>query len=328
MEETAVIGAGAWGTTLALLLAGQGRPVRLWEKFPAVAEQIAAAGENERFLPGFPLPGNIRVTSRTADLAGCTLFILVPPSFAFRDVVRAMTAARIGGPFLIATKGLEQETGRRPSEVLAAEAGPAPAAVLSGPTLAREIARGLPAGAVCAGSDPALTERFQALFTGTCLRVYTSSDPVGVEIGGALKNPLAIAAGIAAGLALGENALATLVCRGLAEMTRLGRALGGRADTFAGLSGLGDLVTTCSSRLSRNHRFGRAIGRGQDPQTLLEQATAVIEGYHSTRPALALAARHGVDLPIIGEVARVLFQGKEPRAAVRDLLNRPASGEC
>lgn len=327
MEKTAVIGAGAWGTTLALQLLKPGSRVILWEKFPAYAREMESARENPRFLPGHRLPAGITVTSRLGDAGGARFLVLAVPSFAFRETARALAAAGIRGPFLVATKGLEKKSASRLSQVLEEEIPGVSWSVLSGPNIATEIAGGMPAGTVCAGHDQPLNRLFQEILAGPALRVYTSRDPVGTEIGGALKNPLAIASGIAEGLGLGVNARATLLCRGLAEMARLVKAVGGQPETVSGLSGLGDLVTTCFSPLSRNHRFGVAVGRGERPRDLVAGSASVIEGYHAARPAVQLAARAGVEMPVAREVCRVLFHGRAPRKAVAELMSRPPAGE-
>ena len=323
MEIIAVIGAGAWGTTLALLLSRNGRQVILYEKFPEYGKVLAEKRENPKFLPGLTLPDEIRITASLEETKEAGLFILAPPSFAFRETVLNLAKTKVVGPFLIATKGLEEKTGFRMSEVLCFGMGRVNYAVLSGPNIARELAAGLPAGAVCAGENERFNALCQDVLNSEKFRIYTSLDPVGVELGGALKNPLAIAAGMAEGLGLGENTRAALLCRGLAEMARLGKALGGQERTFFGLSGLGDLITTANSPVSRNHRFGLAIARGEDPKSLIKKQESVVEGYYTVRPALMLAKEAGVEIPIIAKVAEVLFDGKPPAEAVKELMTRP-----
>ena len=327
MEKIAVIGAGAWGTTLALLLNRKRKAVILYEKFPDYGQVLAEKRENVKFLTGFSIPEEIKLTVSLEEAGKADGFILVPPSFAFRETVENAAGAGIKGPFLIATKGLEEGTCLRMSEVLLAVLGKVNFAVLSGPTIAREVASGLPAGAVCAGRNEELNGLWQNALSSESFRIYTGTDPVGVELAGALKNPLAIGAGIAEGLGLGENTRAALLCRGLAEMTRLGKATGGEGRTFFGLSGLGDLITTATSPYSRNHRFGLAIGKGGDPKKIVSDSESVIEGYYTVRPAMALAEKHSVEMPITGEVALVLFEGKNPAAAVQSLMARPLKTE-
>ncbi len=327
METTAVIGAGAWGTTLALLLAKKGGRVILYEKFPDYGKVLSEKRENPKFLPGVNLPDEIKITVSLEDVKKAGLFILVPPSFAFRETVSNLSKIKVKGPFLIATKGLEEKTGFRMSEVLCSEMDRIDYAVLSGPTIARELAAGLPAGAVCGGKNEDLNSLCRDILHSENFRIYTSTDPAGVELGGALKNPMAIAAGIVEGLGLGENAKAALLCRGLAEMARLGKALGGRERTFFGLSGLGDLITTADSPASRNHRFGLAIGRGEDPKAIISGQESVVEGYYTVRPSLLLAEKSGIDMPISAQIAEVLFNGKNPGEAVRELMTRPLKNE-
>jgi len=288
---------------------------------------LAEKRENPKFLPGILLPDEIKVTASLEDVKEAGLFILAPPSFAFRETMSNLSKIKAKGPFLIATKGLEEKTGFRMSEVLRSEMGRVDYAVLSGPTIARELAAGLPAGAVCAGENENFNALCQNILNSEKFRIYTSLDPTGVELGGALKNPLAIAAGIVEGLGLGENTKAALLCRGLAEMARLGKALGGRERTIFGLSGLGDLITTASSPASRNHRFGLAIGRGEDPKTIIAGQESVVEGYYTVRPALMLAKKTGVEMPISAQIAEVLFNGKNPGKAVRELMTRPLKDE-
>ncbi len=327
MEKIAVIGAGAWGTTLALLLHKKGKMVILYEKFPEYGRVLEKKRENPKFLPGVIIPKEIKITTNLEDVAWADGFILAPPSFAFRETVKNLSALQKKGRFLIVTKGLEEKTCFRMSQVLLAFTSEADFTVLSGPTIAREVASGLPAAAVCAGKKEESTAAWQKILSSETFRVYTSTDPVGTELGGALKNPLAIAAGISEGLGLGENTKATILCRGLAEMTRLGKALGGEERTFFGLSGLGDLITTATSPYSRNHRFGVAIGKGADPKELIDKQESVVEGYYTVRPALSLAEKYGVEMPITREVALVLFEGKDPTTAVRSLMTRPLKKE-
>ncbi|MCX5642864.1 MAG: NAD(P)-dependent glycerol-3-phosphate dehydrogenase [Candidatus Omnitrophica bacterium] len=324
---TAVIGAGAWGTTLALLLARKGRQVILYEKFPDYGKVLMQKRENPKFLPGIKLPDEIKITVSLEDVKEAGLFILAPPSFAFRETASNLFKIKTDGFFLIATKGLEEGTGLRMSEVLRSEMGRINFAVLSGPTIARELAAGLPASAICAGENENLNALCQDILNSEKFRIYTSPDPIGCELGGALKNPLAIAAGIVEGLGLGENTKAALLCRGLAEIARLGKALGGKEKTIFGLSGLGDLITTASSPASRNHSFGLAIGRGEDPKSLIASQESVVEGYYTIRPSLLLSEKTGCEMPISTKIAEVLFNNKKPAEAVRELMTRPLKNE-
>ncbi len=323
----AVIGAGAWGTALAVHLARAGHAARLWVFESELLALLTKTGENPWYLPGVTLPEGVRPVGALAEaVAGADLVIVVVPSHGFRRVVTELAphlapTARV----LSAAKGLEDERHARMSEILAAEL-PAPhrsrIAVLSGPTFALEVAQGRPTAAVLAAADPALARDLQRALATPTFRLYTQTDVVGVELGGALKNVMAIAAGISDGLELGANARAALLTRGLAEITRLGVALGARPRTFAGLAGVGDLVLTCTGELSRNRRLGLALARGTSLAAWQAATRAVAEGVRTTAAALALARRVGVPVPITGEVAAVLFEGKSPREALTALLHR------
>lgn len=313
----AVIGAGAWGTALAVQAARAGHPVALWARDAARTEAIAAARENARYLPGVPLPDGIAVTNDlAATLDGAAIALLVVPAQALRAVLAAMPAAT--PPLILCCKGVERGTLKLPLEVLAERRPSARAGVLSGPNFAHEVARGLPAAAVVASTDAALRAEALALLATPTFRLYSGEDSVGVEVGGAAKNVIAIAAGVVMGAGLGENARAALVTRGLAELSRLAVALGGRAETAAGLSGMGDLLLTATGPGSRNTSLGLALGRGESMDAILGARAGVTEGV-ATAPALvARAAQAGVELPICAAVAE-LVQG---RASVRDCINR------
>ncbi len=329
MDRIAIIGDGGWGTALALHLERSGRRVRVWSPFPEAVERLRRARENTPFLPGVPLPESLEWTADCeAAVAGAEGIVLAVPSkfcgavyAAFADAVRR-GAARL----LSASKGLDPVSGRRLTELAGAVFG-RPAAALSGPTLAEEVARGLPAAAVLAGECPADVAAWQAALNGPRFRVYTSDDTAGVELGGALKNVMALAAGASDGLGFGENARAALITRGLAEMTRLGAALGARAETFAGLSGMGDLVVTCNSRASRNHQVGERLGRGEPLAAILGGMRQVAEGVTTGARARDLARARGVRAPIIEAVAAVLYDGQPPAEAVEALLRRAARPE-
>ena len=325
-RKIAVIGAGAWGTALAVQAARAGRPVALWARDPARAAAIAAARENFSYLPGVALPDGIAVTHDAAEaLHGAAIALLVVPAQALRGVLAALPDC--DAPAVLCCKGVERETLLLPLEVFSALRPGARGGVLSGPNFAHEVARGLPAAAVLASTDAALRAEALALLATPTFRLYGGEDPVGVEVGGAAKNVIAIAAGVVMGAGLGENARAALVTRGLAELSRLTLALGGRAETAAGLSGMGDLLLTATGLGSRNTSLGLALGRGETMAAILGARTGVTEGV-ATAPALvARAARAGVELPICAAVAE-LVQG---RATVRDsvarLLARPLRDE-
>jgi glycerol-3-phosphate dehydrogenase (NAD(P)+) len=326
MREIAVIGSGSWGTALAVHLSRVGHGVRLWAREPEVVAGMRADRVNQVFLPGIHLADTVRPCDTVEEaVAGVDLIVVVTPSHGTRGVMRAAAPA-IGAAATIvsATKGLEVETLQRPSEVIAEELGPGrPVVVLSGPSFAREVALGLPTAVCAASTNNAAAEMVQSEFRGRAFRLYTTDDVVGVEIGAAIKNVIAIAAGVVEGLGLGHNAMAGLITRGLAEISRLAHALGGRRETLAGLSGLGDLVLTCTGSLSRNRQFGIELGRGRSPREILGDMKMVAEGVKTTGAALALGVRRGVELPITAQMAEVLERGKDPRAAAEALMLRP-----
>ncbi len=333
-EVIAIIGDGAMATLCAKLLAEKGRAVRLWSAFPEQAAELSAHRENRRFLPGVPLPEAVEITSDEADaLSGAELAVsAVPTQFTRAVWQRLKDRCPAGLGICSVAKGIENATLLRPTQVLAevltgSPAGPWPLAALSGPSIAREVAAGLPATVAAASHDRELAGRIQQLFTTPYFRVYTNSDLLGVEVAAATKNVVAIAAGILDGLAAGDNAKAALLTRGLVEITRLGTSMGGRRETFAGLAGLGDLVTTCVSPHGRNRTLGEAIGRGKTLAEAQAATESVVEGVATTRSVLALADRHGVEMPITLAVAEVLFEGKDPRRAITDLMTRTPKAE-
>ncbi len=319
-------GAGAWGTALAVVLRQNGHEVVMWGHDAAALDALARARENVRALPGVPLPDGIGFEPDLASAVGDAGGVVVAvPSGVIRAVARRMP--RFKGVAVSATKGIEPGTGLTMSGVMASEMPGAVHAALSGPSLAPEVARGVPTAVVAAGLDEAAARTVQGWFHRPAFRVYTSTDLPGVELGGALKNVIAIAAGVSDGLGYGDNSKAALVTRGHAEVRRLGVACGARPETFAGLSGLGDLMVTCFSRLSRNRSFGEKLGRGGLVGELLASATSVVEGHPCALSAHGLATRKGVDAPIISEVHAMLYEGKDPRRAVQDLLSRGSKAE-
>jgi len=325
----AVLGSGAWGTALAAHCRRGGSVVRQWVREPQVAEEIRR-GENRTFLPGVPLPPGIEATTDLAAVvedAGILLAV-VPCQFA-RDVYRSLSGTLPADlPLVAAAKGIEEGSLMLPVEVIRDELGETrPVAVLSGPSFASDVARGKPTALVAAAEDAALADYLQDRLASAELRIYTNSDPVGVQLGGALKNVVALAAGILDGLGTGPNGRAALITRGLAEMTRLGSRLGGSPATFAGLAGLGDLVLTCTGEQSRNLTVGRRLGRGESLDHILDGATAVAEGIRTARPAHRLAQREAVRMPIVEEVNRVLYEGGDPRDGVQRLMGRPLTSE-
>ena len=328
--DLAVVGAGNWGTTLAIVQAREERRVLLCTRDEAHAAALRQARENSRALPGIAFPEGLEVAGSYAAAGAAPLVVVAVPSEHLRPTCRALAGAIDGSQRLVsATKGLEEGTALRVSQVIAQELpGAAPdLCALSGPNLASEIARGKPAASVLACARRDTASSVATSLATPVFRLYTSDDLIGVELGGALKNVIALAAGICDGLAMGINGKAAIVTRGMAEMVRLGRAVGADPLTFAGLSGYGDLFATCTSPSSRNHYVGERLGQGAPLADVLAGMTMVAEGVHTVRPALALAARHGIELPIAEQVEQVLFEGKEPRAALADLLSRSARDE-
>jgi glycerol-3-phosphate dehydrogenase (NAD(P)+) len=323
----AVVGAGSWGTALAIHLARGGATVRLWARAATVAEAITTRRRNPWYLSDLEIPPGIEATTDpAAALAGAEVVIVAVPSEFFGATLARLTPAA-GAAVVSATKGFDPARHLRMSELVRERFPAAPLAVLSGPTFAREVAMAQPTAAVIAAADDALATELQERLRSRELRLYTNRDLVGVEAGGALKNVMAVATGIADGLGLGENARAALVTRGLAEMTRLAVALGGEPSTLAGLAGLGDLVLTATGTLSRNRALGMALARGDSPSRIAASTRMVAEGVPTVRTALALAAVHHVSMPICGEVAAVLFDQKAPAEALASLLGRAATRE-
>ncbi len=332
MKNLAIIGGGSWGAALAIVLAPRFERVRLWVFEPDLAARMAETRENDVFLPGFRLPPPVEVTNDlAAALDGASVVLGVMPSQHARGLYRAMLPyVNPGMVFVSATKGIENGTLLRMSEVIEQVLGErfAPrVAALSGPTFAREIARGDPAAVVVASKDPELAAAVQAAFSGPSLRLYRNPDIVGVELAAALKNVIAIGAGITTGLGLGNNTLAALITRGLAEITRLAVACGGQPKTLAGLAGLGDLVLTCHGSLSRNRMVGLELARGRTLADITASMRMVAEGIQTTFAAMDLARRHGVEMPITAQMYAILRDGRPPADAVRDLMERTLKEE-
>ena len=328
--DVLVIGDGGFGTCLALLLSRAGHRVRQWSAFPERAEELRRERENRRYLPGVRLPDTLQFLADPFEAArGIDLALSVVPTQYLRSVARRFEDALDGRvPLISATKGLEIETFKRPSQILEETLGERPLAVLSGPSHAEEVARGLPASVVVASRDAAFAERAQTLLSGETFRVYSSSDPKGVELAGALKNVIAIAAGISDGLGLGDNAKAALLTRGMVEMARYGAFEGCQPETFFGLAGFGDLVTTCCSKHSRNRAVGERIGRGESLEQILSGMLMVAEGVSTTRALFGPESEaRSVSLPIASQVHAVLFEGKDPRQAVGELMRRSPASE-
>jgi glycerol-3-phosphate dehydrogenase (NAD(P)+) len=324
-----VIGAGAWGTALADLLTRNGDDVQLWAYEPDVADAINKRHENTRFLAGNPLAPALRATNDLAQaLTGAELVVMATPSQVLRPIARAaMASIAESTPVVIASKGLERETLSLMTQVAAEELPRATVVALSGPSFAGEVVRCQPTAVVVASDDSDAAALVQRAFSSPYFRAYTHTDIVGVELGGALKNVMAVATGIVEGVGLGYNSRAALITRGLHEMTRLGVALGAKPATFAGLAGVGDLVLTCTGSLSRNRALGLEIGKGASLQGALAGKETVAEGVPTTASALELAAKHNVDMPIVQMVSRILFEGHAARDAVPVLMARELRSE-
>lgn len=329
MKPVAVLGGGSWGTALAWLLGEKGTPVRLWCRDPEQAAAMADTRRNARYLPELSLPAAVRPTADLSEaVADAALLLLAVPTQAVRSTLRPLAACSSRGiPLCIAAKGLERESGKRLSEVVREELPGSLVAVLSGPNLSGEVVRRVPTATVIAAEEAGLARSLQELFSTPWFRVYTNTDLSGVEFGGALKNPVAIAAGICDGLGWGNNTKSSLLTRGLAEMTRLGVAAGARAETFSGLSGLGDLIATAHSPLSRNYRLGAALGRGETLEQARESLHQVAEGVPTTDAACRLAERLDVEVPILRALHAVLFRQAPVLEGVQALLTRPYRDE-
>ena len=330
------LGGGGWGTTLAILLDSKGHEVRLWVYEAEEAERMRLTRENATFLPGVPIPGGVAITTSTQEAVdGADIIVLVTPSRAMREVATALLAG--AGPkvanaraIVVGSKGLEPKTLLRMSEVLA-QVLPQnlhrSIVVLAGPSHAEEVSRQVPTAVVAASSDAGTAALVQDVFSTERFRVYTNDDVVGVEIAAALKNVVAIAAGICDGLGFGDSTKGALLTRGLVEIARLGEALGARPGTFSGLAGMGDLIATAMSRHSRNRRLGEAIGKGMKLEEALAATKMVVEGVGTAHAAVDLARRHGVELPIAEQVRAILYDGKSAKAAIRELLTRDLKSE-
>ena len=322
-SRVAVIGDGGWGTALALVLNANGHRVTVWGPFADVIDGIRERRENHAFLPGIALPDTIDWTADRDRAAEADVAVLAVPSKYFRAVMESFRGRFPDGcRYVSVAKGLDEDSHERMTRVAAHALGIPQVAALSGPSHAEEVARSVPTAVVLAAEDPGLRVTLQALFAGGLFRVYTADDVAGVEFGGALKNVIAIAVGMSDGLGFGDNTRAALITRGLAEMTRLGTALGARPKTFAGLSGMGDLIVTCTSQHSRNRGVGERIGRGEAVADIVGGARQAVEGVWNCAAARALAREHDVAVPVTDQVYAIIHEGKRPEAAVRDLLER------
>jgi glycerol-3-phosphate dehydrogenase (NAD(P)+) len=334
MSRITVLGSGAWGTAIALSLHRRGgHQLSLWAHSAEEAQGIVNAGENKLFLPGFPLPADLAITGDCASVRDAEIVISVIPSEFLRPTINRFRPYLHPGQIIVsATKGVEDRTLLRMTQIISSclqsEGTSIPIGAFSGPSFALEVAQGQPTAVTVAFSSRAIAARIQAELSSETLRLYTSTDVIGVELGGALKNVIAIAAGIAAGVGLGHNSTAALITRGIAEITRLAVACGARRETLAGLSGVGDLVLTCTGSLSRNRTVGQELGRGRKlPEILAALGGKVAEGVLTTRAALGLARQHGIEIPITEQMELILDEGKDPHEAIRNLMLRPGKVE-
>ncbi len=328
-KNVGIVGAGSWGTALALLLHGKGFPITLWGHEAAHIAEMRRTLANTAYLPGVALPDVWKLTTELEDLAACDLVLVVTPSKAMREVTARLSTTDLnsGAVLLSCTKGVERGSGLRMSEIIAESLPGHPVAVLSGPSHAEEVVKRMPTAIVLGAQDGALAQRLQQAFVAPSFRPYTSADVAGIELGGALKNIFALAAGVSDGLGLGDNAKAALVTRALTELSRLGSALGGKRETFQGLSGIGDLMVTCFSKHSRNRAVGERLGRGERLADIVASMNMVAEGIPTTYSANEAAERAGIDAPIITQMRALLDGTLSPRDAMANLMGREAGAE-
>ena len=329
VRNTVILGAGGWGTALAMLWSKRGNPITLWGNNPDRVARLRETRENSEYLPGVKIPDSIAVTSDMADCASADLIVFVTPSVALRSVAERLRTAGLGSKAILlsGTKGIEHGTGKRMSEVLHEIFPDNTVAVLSGPNLAAEISCDLPSAAVLGCRNPQCAEELQSYLGSERFRIYSSDETIGIELGGALKNVFAIAAGASDGFSLGDNSKAALVTRSLAELLRLGTAMGGNARTFYGLSGAGDLIATCFSKLSRNRRVGERLGRGETLAQISASTHMVAEGIPTAKSAYECARRFQIETPIIDQIYSVVHEGKRPADAMQELLARDQKAE-
>lgn len=329
IKHIAVLGDGGWGTTLAIHLSKKGYAVSLWGAFPAYVAQIKKTSANPKFLPGINIPSNVHITDNLSQAVHqAQLIVLAIPSQFLKNVLKQIQRNELTDKiFVSATKGFDTKDLKRMSEIIHDILGNVPLAILSGPTIAQEVALGIPSAAVIACPHARLAKKLQEIFNSSRFRIYTNSDTIGVEVGGSVKNIIAIACGVCEGLGLGTNTQAAIVTRGLAEMTRLGKALGAKEKTLFGLTGLGDLTTTCFSRQSRNRQLGELLGRGQRLKQILSSRQTVSEGVPTTKAIYQLSQRLKITMPITHEVFKILYKNKKPYLALDDLMNRQSKSE-
>lgn len=332
MEKIAFIGDGGWGTTLAVYLAHKGYPVTLWGAFKNNVDDMRHDRENKKFLPGIAFPNGLTVTDDILTaIADADVIVLSTPSQYLENILikikKYRRSAKTAPIYLSIVKGIENKHLLRMSELIHKHLGSVPLAVLSGPTIAIEVAQGIPSSAVIASKKNQTAKYLQKIFNSQIFRIYTNTDVIGVELGGSLKNVMAIACGLCDGLGFGTNTKSALLTRGLAEMSRLGTAMGAKAKTFSGLAGLGDLATTCFSPKSRNRSVGEKLGKGDDIQTILNNMTMVAEGVETAKAVHRLAKKYQIETPIASEVYNILYKKKSPKKAVTDLMTRRLKSE-
>lgn len=328
-KRITVIGDGGWGTTLAMILNQKGKSVTVWGVFPEYIEIMKSKSENVKFLPGVKIPEAIALTSELAPaVRDAEILILAAPSQHMREVAGRMKGLKLDGKlFVSVSKGIENHSLMRMSQVIRDVLGKVRIGVLSGPTISYEVARGLPTTVVAAAEEEKTAKEIQDLFMTENFRIYTNTDITGVELGGSLKNVIAIAAGISDGMGFGANTKSALLVRGIVEIARLGAAMGARQETFYGVSGLGDLVTTCVSTHGRNRWFGEEVGKGKKPDEVLKSTEMVIEGVGTAESCHELQRKYNIEMPIAEEIYAIIYQGKDPKAAVRDLMTRKKKSE-
>ncbi len=328
-KKITVIGDGGWGTTLAMILNAKGNKVAMWGVFPEYIETMKSARENVKFLPGIKIPDPISLTSDIeAAVRDADIIVLAAPSQHMREVAGRMKGMNLDGKlFVSVAKGIENHSMMRMSQVVRDVLGKIRIGALSGPTISFEVARGLPTTVVAAAEDEKTAQEIQDLFMTETFRVYTNTDLTGVELGGSIKNVIAIAAGISDGMGFGVNTKSSMLVRGIVEIARLGTAMGAKQETFYGISGLGDLVTTCVSTHGRNRWFGEEIGKGKNPGQVLKSTEMVVEGVGTAESCHELQKEYNVEMPIAGEIYAIIYSGKDPKAAVRDLMTRKKKSE-
>ena len=326
MAKVTVLGAGGWGLAIALVLFENSHSVSVWSPFEAEVEALNTTRENKKLLSGIKIPEEIVVTTDISVAKNSDITVIATPSFAVKETASRLREVKNHGIVVNVAKGFEAKTGRRLSEVIEEELTGSDIAILTGPSHAEEVARKIPTMLTVSGKNIDALKKVQETFSNAFLRVYTNPDLVGAELGGALKNIIAVAAGVCDGMGLGDNSKAALITRGLAEMTRLGIALGANQNTFSGLSGMGDLIVTCTSPHSRNHRFGEMVGRGCDVGSALDEV-GTVEGYFACKTAWELAEKMGVDAPIISTCYQLLYEGQSVKDVVTNLMTRPFKQE-